>query len=251
MIYFFYGNDGDSIRIKVKQLSESLLKKRPNSILFKIDDENWSDSEFENYVGGMGLFEKKYIVILDRLFNNKDAGVFLDKKLNEIKESPNIFIIREEKVLADRLKKISKYSEKVQEISFKKEKGKRDFMSIDGKSFSINDFNIFSLGDALGKRDKKNLWTIFWQAMELDIPPEEISGVMFWQIKSMILSSKAKTATEAGISPFVFSKSKKYLVNWPEEKLKNVSSELTKAYHQSRMGGDGLSLALEKMILKM
>jgi hypothetical protein len=110
-------------------------------------------------------------------------------------------------------------------------------------------FNIFSLADALGERDRKKLWVLFQFALRQDISSEELAGVFFWQLKSMVVSRETKNANEAGVSPYVFQKSKRYNKNFsPEEELR-MASKIVVLYHNAHRGLVDFEKGLEKFIL--
>jgi hypothetical protein len=134
------------------------------------------------------------------------------------------------------LRAITDAAEKVQSFTLKEKKGKPDF-------------NIFSLTDAFGRRDKKNLWVLFQKAVESGAVPEEIHGILFWQLKSMLLAHACKSAAEAGVKPFVWSKARTFAKNWSEEELKNLSAKMVSLYHDAHRGIYEFPIALERLIL--
>ena len=240
-------------------MADGLLKKKPDAAFFRLTAESWNQASFEEYLAGQGLFNDKYIVFLDNILEETSIKDYILEKLPEISKSANIFIWLERKVAKPVADKIKKSAEKAQEFLETSESG-RDF-SVEGglpapsearqagKTFSLGEFNIFSLADAFGRRDKKNLWTLYQKAIMREIPAEEISGVLFWQLKSMILAEKSKNADEAGIKPFVYSKAKAFARNYKEDELKNISSELVSIYHDSHRGMGEFEMALERFIL--
>lgn len=236
MLYFLYGSDRNKAREKSQELLLTLTKKKPDAELFRIDAENWNEVRLQELTLGQGLFNSSYIVHVVSLFENKEAKeIFLDH-LEEIATSPNVFIMLEEEVDKKTLLAITEVAEKVQ-----------CFESKDGKKKP--DFNIFSLTDAFGKRDKKRLWVLYQKAVSFGAVPEEIHGILFWQLKSMLIASTAKTAGEAGVAPFVFSKAKSFLKNYSKEELEHFSSRLVRLYHDSHRGIHDFSIALERFIL--
>ena len=238
MIYLLYGEDNVKAREKMHNLVDSLRTKKPDASFFKIDSECFSDVQLEELIVGAGLFEQKYIVVLDKIFENKEAKEFVVKNIKEIGASENIFIILDGKLDKKTLVKLEKYSEKVQE--FTKKEVKKEVK-----------FNIFSLGDSFGSRKKKELWVLFQKALNVGISPEEIHGTLFWMTKSMILSKNTKTAKETGLNPFVFRKSMLFAKNFDDKELKDISSKLVSIYHEARSGGVELSVALEMFILSL
>lgn len=238
MIYFFYGTDKDKARKKARELADVLLKKKPDASFFQMDDENFSLAKLEEFIGGQGLFENKYIVFLNSVLQNKEAREVVLEKLREAAESPNIFIFLEGKMDKATMSKIEKKVEKTQE-----------FKAVEIESTVKEKFNIFSLADIFGRRDKKNLWVLYQQAIFQNAAPEEVSGILFWQLKSMIVASKSKSAKEAGLNPYVFQKSKSLAQNYSGEEMEKLSSALVSVYHDSRRGIHDFDIALERFIL--
>ncbi len=223
MIYFYYGTDIDKARIKSHELADSLLKKKPDASFFKIDIENFDNLKIEEYIGGQGLFSNKYIVFLDRLCSDKAIKEqFLDK-LKEIKESENIFIILEGKIDKVTAGKIEKKSEKF--LSF--DLGEKEIKEKEDRK--KEELNIFEIANALARRNKKEIWIIYRQLLDNGKVPEEIHGVLFWKIKTMILSGGSS--------------------NWKEDELKAFADKLITIYHESRRGNGELETGLESLIL--
>jgi len=247
MIYFLYGNDIKKSREKLKFLLDSLISKKPNAGFFKLDIDNFNEVKLDEFIRSQGLFEQKYIVQMDGLFEDKEISSFLIDKLKDLKESENIFIFIESKVLKSILKKIDKYAVKVQEFTSKSDKTK-SFATRNG-DFKISDFNIFDLATCFGNRNKKDLWVLYQKTKAKNIPPEEVSGIIFWQLKVMLQTLNSKNALETGLKSFVFGKAKGYLKNYSEEELKKMSSGLVSIYHDARRSGLEFDLALEKFIL--
>jgi DNA polymerase III delta subunit len=239
MLYSFYGTDITASLKKAQSLIHSLRVKKPDAAFLHISAGDWHPSLIEEHLGGQGLFSNKYIVFLDRVTENKEAKEALPDFLPALNESANIFIILEAKVLVDLKRALEKNSEKTV-VS--------DEAAV--SPFAKKDFNIFALADALGSRDRLKSWTIYRQAVDNGIEAEAVSGTLFWQIKSMILARDAASATAAGLSPFVFSKSKKYAMNFKKEELQSLAKEIIELYHDGHRGLADIELGLERLILK-
>jgi hypothetical protein len=239
MIYLLHGSDKDKSRLKAHSLINSLLKKKTDATLFNLNSQNWNQNAFEEYVGGQGLFVQKSIVFADSLLEDKDTKEFLIEKVKDIAASGNIFIFLEGELDKKTLGKFEKSAEKVEEHSLKADTKKRQ------------EFNVFSLTDALGRRDKKNLWVLYQKAKKAGIEDEQIHGTLFWQIKSMILASESKSAGDAGLNPFVYSKASGFSKNFSKEELRQFSSELVSLYHNSRRGIHDMDVAMERFVLKI
>ncbi len=243
MFYFLHGEDKDKARKKAHEIIDGLIKKRPNASFFKIDSENFKLDELEEFIGGQGLFESKQIVFFDNVFENKETKIAILEKIKEIAQSPNAFVFLEEKTDKATVEKMEKSAEKVQEFSLTKSYGVA--------KNSAEKFNIFSLADVFGRRDKKNLWTLYQEALSQNIAPEEIHGILFWQLKSILVASQSENVKESGLNPYVFQKSKSYAKNYNEEEIKKLSSALVSVYHDSRRGIHDSSIALERFILNI
>lgn len=237
MLYFIHGTDIKKVVEKAHGLVNAMLVKKPNASLFKISTDNWSEETLQELLVSQALFENKYIVELSRLIDREDVKESLVDSLKEIQESENIFIWLEENVDSKTLSKIEKFAEKVQQFDSKKE-------------FKKVEFNIFSLADALGNRDKKKLWMLYQDAKKF-FAVEEIHGTLFWQAKSMLISTKTKSATESGLKSFVYTKSLKMAKNFSPEELLNLSSRLISISHDARRGIHDFDIALERFCLEV
>lgn len=236
MLYFLYGNDIDKARSKALELVLIMQTKKPDAELFRLDKDNWSQAKLEELSRAQGLFERKFIVLATRLLEGKDTRSEITEKFDLLKSSDNIFIFLEEGLDKATLALVEKFAEKIQ--LFEKTIAKKPDLS-----------NLFSLADALGERNKKQLWVLYEKAIRKDSSPEELSGILFWQLKSLIIASTTENAGDAGLSPFVFSKAKKYAKNFSVEDLERLSSDLLKIYHRAHRGEIDFETSLERFIL--
>lgn len=230
MIYFLYGDNteesGKAVHAKASALAAELLKKKPDASFFTLTDENWNEAAIEEYTGGQGLFEHKHIVMVKDVFSAKGGGkerrdAFL-KKIELFAASPNIFIFAENFLDKAPLKKIQTHAAKVQEI--------RSTVSSHGTASTP--FNVFGIADAFGARDKKKLWILYRTAIALGKAPEEIHGLLFWQVKSMILS-------------------KRYGGNFTRTELAAMMKKLVSVYHDAHRGMHDFETALEIFVLNL
>lgn len=215
MLYLIYGTDTHKARKKLHELLDLAQKKRPGAELFKITSENWDEAQFDELLVSQGLFEKKYTVVLDNLFEKQQTKEYILDKLVDLAQSEQVFLVLEGKVDAPSLKKIEKNSKQVQE-----------FVKKDNKK---EPFNIFSITTGLQNKDKKTLWVSYRSFLEKGTAPEEIHGIFFWQVKNMILSGTR---------------------NYKQEELLEMSSSLVDMTHRVRQGEGELEIMLEKWILE-
>ncbi len=242
MLYVFHGLDIRQSREKAHKLIDSLRAKKPDAAFEEVSGDNWNTSTIESHLGGQGLFSNKYIIFLDRVTENDEAKEGISGFMAAMNESPNIFVALEGKLNVELKKAFEKSAEKVV-VSEEK--------SASSTSFKKQDFNIFALADAIGSRDPFKAWTIYRQAVDDGLESESILGTIFWQVKSMLLAAKAKTASECGLSPFVFSKSKRYAANYSENELAKLSGDIISMYHNGHRGMNDLELATERMMLRI
>jgi len=238
MLYIFHGTDSKKSTDKARTLVDSLRTKKPDASFIEISSDNWNKSVIEEHISGQGLFSKKYIVFLNKAAKDGEVVEKFIEMAGLMKESENIFIINEGKVNAELKRVFEKFGDKVV-ISDEIEK----------KVFN-KEFNIFSLADAMGTRDRFKAWSIYREAVQNGLESESILGTIFWQIKSMILARDSKSASEAGLNPFVYSKAKKGLGNYKERELDNLLERVIFLYHDGHRGLVDLELGIEKMMLE-
>lgn len=233
MLYLFHGTDTKKAHDKAYGLAQSLLSKKPDASLFSLGKDDWNKDRIAELLQSQGLFMGNYIVFVDmRSFLADDTDVFMSY-IHEIKESPHIFIVLGGKIDKKILKEFEKKSQKVQEYSIPAPEEKKDFR----------------MTDALGNRDKKNLWVLYQEALRMGKEAEEIHGLLFWQVKNMLLALNSKTAEEAGMKPYPYTKAKQALKNYSKEDLYNLSQALVYEYHNARLGKGELETGIEKVIL--
>lgn len=237
MLYLLYGNNFDKVRSKLRDITLAQKKKDPHATLFRMDGDSFEEARFEELFGGQGLFQSKYIVVLDGLISDKKVSETVIKSLKECAESQNIFIIIEEYLSKEHLKKIEKLAEKVQEFSLKT------------AAKEEKPFQIFSVADALGRRDGKGLWLHYQRGLFSGVDPEEMHRIMLWQVKSMIIATNSLNAGDAGLNPFVWRKARDFAKNYKEEELAKLSADLVSLYHNARRGKGEFEILLERFVL--
>jgi len=225
MIYLLYGQSQqrkDAINDKAKALSLKPIH---------IYDNDVESTGIENLVSVQtGLFGDTEMYVLHGLARMLDIKNLLDG----YGESDNHFIFSENTIT----KPITKVFEKYDAVI-------KDF----GKEVKIKEqkFNMFSLTDALGSRDKKSLWLLFQEAIK-NGSPEEIHGILFWQIKNLALIKSAKS--NPGMNPFVYQKTSGYAAKFTDAEIQKMADELVYMFH-NRDNYSTLDIELEKFILAL
>ncbi|MBU0722947.1 hypothetical protein KJ973_03195 [Patescibacteria group bacterium] len=241
MIILIYGTDIDSVLKVSRKHLDTLIIKRPEARFFKIDNETFQQAEFEELICGQGLFDRKFIVQLDRVFENTEAKDFILQNVTKMAESENAFVITEDKLTKPIFEKIKKVALKTEEFN-KKEVTKKEF-------------NIFLLTDAFGKRDKKQMWILLYQVLRAGLKPEQIHGVLFSQVKNIAFVKWAEKEkiepNQLSIHPFAQKKARSFVKNFSQTEIESLSRQLLTIYHNAHMGGDELPIALEKFVLNL
>lgn len=239
MMYLLYGTDADEKQKAYKELLESLSPSNEACLrrqaLFFVSDVDFEPDKLEDHIGGAGLFSDRNVIVLEHVLENEEARDFILSKLKELKGSPNIFIFLEREVPKKVLDKIKKTAEKTLEF-------KEPDIPMHKK------FDVFLLTNALAERNKKKVWTVYHKALSKGALPEELVGILFWQIKTLLLVKEGNTS---GLHPFVVKKSKAFSANWGLDELRQLSSRFVALHHESRRTGRELGLELEKFLLSI
>ncbi len=226
---------------------DSMLAKKPDATLVKIGDEEVTENRVLELCSGQALFSNKYIVFFSGTFQNKENKEIILKNIKEIGKSENIFIFAEGKMDKAGLGKIEKAAEKIQEfVKPEKTLNKKEKLALIGEKI-----DFFEFADALGRRDKRGLWTLYQDALKEQVPAEEVHGIFFWQIKSMLLAKKAKTPEEANMKPYPFQKSREHGRNYKDGEIEKIAEDLVSMYHEAHRGNLDFFIALEKLILSL
>jgi hypothetical protein len=236
MLYFLYG-DIPKASEKARSMVDSLILKQPDAARFKIDGHNWEDNEIKALLHGQGLFSQRYIIEFRHLLESSETAESVVSFLPELASSENIFIWVDRDVDGKVLEEVEKHAAKVQKFE-------------EAKKAIKPEFNSFILADAFCERNKQKLWVNFRDALNFS-DPQELHGTLFWQMKSMLLAQRFKTATEADMKPFPFNKAKAGAKKYSQEELEKMTTELLAVSHNSRRGIHNFEIALERWVLSI
>lgn len=240
MLHIIHG--GSNIdRVAKKESLLNTLQKKGEYMLIKIDGSNFSEETMFEYGGAAGLLGERYIVLIDGALKNAEQQDILVEHAEVVAGSSNIFIFIEEKLTAPILKKLEKKGADIHSCVSRKEESK-------------NEFNIFALADAISERNRKNAWVLLQKAFTNGIAPEEIHGVIFWQIKTLLLvvgGGADATPVSTGLKPYPFQKALRAARNFSEQELKEFIEDLTGMYHMVRIKGGELETGIERFVLSL
>ena len=234
MLYVIYGKDREKGRARFRALKEELGKKCGEEHI--VLEGEISKEVLHSFAATQGLFGGTTLHTFDCVFDKKDEQEVLLAHASELDLSPNTFLVFEPELDKKVAEGIAETKVKIEEFAPKK---------IDTRP----EFNIFSLGDALGKRNKKELWVLYQGALSAGLSSEEISGTLFWAVKNLALIKNAKPGDDAGMNPFVAKKTREFAENFTAEEIKNLSHSLVTIYHEAHRGGEPMDIALERFIL--
>ncbi len=247
MFFLFHGTDTNKARATALKNIEAAKKKHQGAEFFRLNSDNFSEAKLDELIASQGLFYSASIVLADRLCDEEERAEIVLKKLKDISTSPSFFVFLEAKLNKKELEKFTKYATKVEEFT-KPEKilNKKEKLAAKGEKI-----DFFEFADALGEKNKRQLWALYQDALRESVASEEVHAILFWQVKSMLSAARSSDADQAGLNPFVYGKAKAFAKNYGVAKLKEMSAELFHMYHRAHRGEIDFAVALEKFILKI
>lgn len=123
----------------------------------------------ESFTQASSLFGEKVVVYLMQVMDVAASREELVRLLPDLKDSTNIFIIDEPFADANRVTRLTKYSEKV----------------FDAREAKKKDVDAFTLCTLLAKRDKKALWVEWMNVRDRIESGEAIHGALWWKWTTM------------------------------------------------------------------
>lgn len=206
MIYILVGKDFKNRNTQIKKI---ILSSEP----IRLSMGSTSKEILSNYASSQSLFGDLSPIIIEDFLTKGDI-TFSKDELSILSNSKTVFIFLEDKLLLSEEKKYIKYAK----IEHFEEKASKQILKI----------NIFSIADSFARQDKIGTWMLYCEAIERGVEPEAISGIIFWKIKTMILTGSK-----------IFSQSD----------LKNYSSNIVAMYHLAHRGELDFTIGLEQFIL--
>lgn len=137
MIYLIHGKDTYRSRRKLSEIIASFKSKGSNFAFFSIEEGDFSALLMDELLRLQSLFEKKNVILLNRILEDAIARDFIMGKIKEISASPNIFLFWEEEVGKNILDKISDFIGKAQEFKLLEKQELKDFLREELKKINI------------------------------------------------------------------------------------------------------------------
>ncbi|MBP7007055.1 MAG: hypothetical protein KBC44_00215 [Candidatus Pacebacteria bacterium] len=213
MIYLFSGDDSKNKIKAYENFIESISK---DVEIFYVSKNDFDPMQIESFYSGSGLFFKKCAVVFSNVLELESIRDFVSEKLSSFSEARNDFVFLESKLTKSVLDEFKKARAELNIFELSKDKKEK--------------FNNFLLAEAFSERDKLNLWIYFRQAMEVGVGMEELTGVLLWKVKDMIL--------------------KKNFRKFKEEELKEFGMKITTILPEARKKGIDDEAAFEKFLLE-
>lgn len=233
MLKVFYGTDVVAVRQAAFTCANEYEER--GATLATIDSDTFVPGTLKDAVGAVSLFGDETIYVIDTPSDNKDLEGEVTEQLEVMGESGNVFLLIEGSLLAPSKKTYAKHASSMEE--YKGDKAER--------------FNTFAFADALAKKDKKSLWIHLQNARAGGIATEEIIGVLWWQLKALLLAQKTSSAAAAGMKDFPYNKAKRALSTFKDGELDTLSLSLLTLYHDGHGGIVDIDEALEKWLLTL
>ena len=232
MLYVYYGNDTQTVREAAMDRLEQL--QAAGYTQERIEAANFTPGQVADVVESVSLFGASMVYVLDE--PGGDAAYWQEciSYRKEMAASEHVFVLITAGILAADKKKLQASATEMAEHSKKAES-----------------FNTFAAADALLARDKKQLWILLQQAAQHGAASEELIGILWWQLKMVLLAAKTSSADEAGVSSYPYQKAKRALATFPEHDAERLAQSLLALYHDGHGGERDIWLALEEWVLRL
>ena len=232
MLYVIFGSDTRSARDKIYHLIRSLRQKKALSDYVHIDVDSEKDP-FE-YVGRGGLFGQKTIIFLDDIRDTHKKRV--QKNIKQFIQSPNVFFLFEEKLLKNFLDTVVNFGGIVESYMAPKQMPARTA--------------VFTLADSFLQKAPQRSFKIFHQLLKDGLSVEEIFGVITWQLRVLLLAYRTETAKDAGVSPYPYTKAKKYLSSFDQQVVLDAFDLINQSFGTIQMSREKKILRAEHTLLE-
>ncbi|MEK7538753.1 MAG: hypothetical protein AAB552_02835 [Patescibacteria group bacterium] len=236
MLYLIHGSDRAKGRTQFQALKKKFLAE--GCEVRVVAEGEATDGFLDTGAVSRGLFGETTLFTFDGVLEKKGEQEIFTAHAKDLAQSSNHFLIFEPTFEKESMGVLSKHATEIFEYVGKK---------VDTRPA----FNIFSLGDALGVRKKKDLWVLYQQAIAAGLAPEELCGTLFWQVKNMALVKGAKSGDDCGLKPFVAQKARGFAKNYTPTEIVNLARALAGIFHEDHRGGEPMGIGLEKFILSL
>ena len=216
MIYLFTGDDAQNKHKAYIKFVNSIKK---GTETFFISRNDFNNSQIENFYSGSGLFFNKCVVVFSGVLEREEIRDFVLEKLDLMAESQNDFVFFE-----------GKLNKTVLDVFKKIKPNQIEINTFDLPKIKLEKFDNFLLANAFGEKDRLKLWLYFRMAVDRGVMMDELSGVLFWKAKDMML--------------------KKNFNKFSETELQKFASQLSYLLPEARHGGQDAEAVFEQFLLE-
>lgn len=236
MLRVLLGGDRKKLRDRLAELRAKHAEKNPTAPILRLEAETFTPAGLGELLGAVGLFGGRTLAVLDGILAAAGGRLVLERAA-ELAASPTLFLLVEEKIPAADLRALAAHAEKIERFEKDSPAGERAA--------------LFPLTDAFGARDRRTLWVRYQEAKLRGASDEEVHAMLSWQARAMYLASVSRSAAEAGMKPYPFSKAKVFSRNFSAAELRELPGKLVALYHDARRGAHDLDAALELFLLSL
>ncbi|MDP9249178.1 MAG: hypothetical protein M3M85_01560 [bacterium] len=217
MLYLFSGDDTKKKLASYEAFLEKQTKSKEARETFFINKNDFDPAQIESFYSGSSLFAALSSVVFHDILADDEAREFILPRLKLMAESENSFIFVEGKLGKPALDAFKKAKAELSVFEAPKEKKEK--------------FNSFVIANAFAAKDKFNTWLYFRQAVDRGVALDELSGILFWKVKDMLL--------------------KRSFGKWKEEELKTIAGRISYLLPQARKKGPEAESAMEQFLLEV
>ena len=239
MIKFYLGEDTHHSRKVLREDVDAARRESPYSLYVRFDESSFDIANVRDALSGGGMFNPWNILIFEDILEHEEGEFFYESILPEFVDTEHHIYIQEKK-LAKKI--LEKFKDRAIILEFSAPK-KKEIPQ-----------NNFAIADAIGVKDKKNIWVEFEKARRAGRVMEELHGTIFWAFKSIYIckTMEKEEALATGMKDFTFRTYKNYAKNYLVDDLEKKLTQLKEMYHDAhRSGGGDLDILLERFLLSI
>lgn len=232
MLELYYGTDTTAARGSAIERAEELAD-ACGTTPERIDSEAYEAGMFAEYTARDSLFGGTLVYILDTPSALPEYKKECMDMLHDMADSSHHFIIIEGSLTAAQLRPFQKHTEELHEFT----------------KVADASFNVFSLADALARKDKQALWLGLHNAWSAGVATEQIIGTLWWQLIVLRGAATVRDPAEIGVKPYPFKKAQSALKRFQDGELDEYAQSLLHVQTEAFDGGLELDLGLERWVL--
>lgn len=235
MMYCVVANGNQKGLEKYTLLKQQFSKKYPETAHFHYDTETVSVEALTQRALEDTLFGGAYLVLCQRIGENKELQTSLSQLIPLLLSSPNHFLLYEEKLDAKLTSLIEKGGGKIYSFS---------------STSTVRAYTPFDFSGAVALRDRRAAWVELQRARRRGISDDDLLHPLVWQTKVMLIASQT-TAGASGLKPSVYDRAKRAAQNYSFEELAELSFRVASLQPRVVAGEVELDIELESLVLNL